>query len=94
MKYLKLQTPEQYNALNDAISSSRGYPNNITGTERYAPDDPEPVEITDEAGNVIETYYQMELTNDIFQVVALMAGKPLIIDGTETVIPNGYMNQV
>ena len=92
MKYLKLTTIEEYNALNDAISTSRGYPNNLTGTERYAPDDPEPVNITDDNGNVMESYYQMELTNDIFQIVALMAGKPLIIDDTETIIPNGYMN--
>jgi len=98
MKYLKLQTIEDYNALNDAISASRGYPNNITGTERYAPDDPEITEVTElnESGEevVVESYYKFPLAEDIFSVVSLMAGKPLVIDDTEMVIPNGYQEQI
>ena len=89
MKYIKLTTLEEYNSLNDAVSVSRGYPDERTSTGRYAPDNPEPVEVKDEEGNVIESYYKFELTEDIFAIVAGMAGKPLRIDETtEVVIPN------
>lgn len=87
MKYLKL-TLEEYNSLNDAVSVSRGYPDERTSTGRYAPDNPEPVEVKDEDGNVIESYYKFELTEDIFAIVATMAGKPLVIDDNEIVIPD------
>lgn len=91
MNYIKLTTIEEYNQLNDAISTSRGYPETLTGTNRYAPDNPEPVEIKDENDVVVETYYQFPLANDILQVVSLMAGKPLVIDDTEIIIPNSYL---
>ena len=92
MKYLKLSTIEEYNSLNDAVSASRGYPNNITGTTRYAPDEPELTEIKNEEDEVIESYYKFPLAEDIFQVVALMAGKSLVIDDTEIVIPDAGIN--
>ena len=92
MKYIKLTTLEEYNALNDAVSISRGYPDERTSTGRYAPNNPEPVEVKDEEGNVIETYYKFELTEDIFAIVATMAGKPLVIDDNEVVIPDSGLS--
>ena len=88
MKYIKLTTLEEYNALNDAVSISRGYPDERTSTGRYAPDNPEPVEVKDEDDNVIETYYKFELTEDIFAIVSTMAGKSLVVDDSEIVIPD------
>ena len=88
MKYIKLTTLEEYNALNDAVSVSRGYPDERTSTGRYAPDNPEPVEVKDEDDNVIETYYKFELTEDIFAIVSTMAGKSLVVDDSEIVIPD------
>jgi len=78
MNYIKLTTIEEYNQLNDAISLSRGYPDTLTGTARYAPEDPEPVEVKDENDVVIESYYEFPLTEDIMTIVQLMSNKEII----------------
>jgi len=93
MKYLKLQTIEEYQNLNNAVSVSRGYPDTFTGTERYAPENPELTQVKNENDIVIESYYMFPLAEDIFQVVVLMAGKPLVIDDTEIIIPNSGLQQ-
>lgn len=78
MKHVKLQTIQEYNELNDTVSTYRGYPDNLTGTARYAPDDPLPVEVKDEDENVTETYYMFPLTSDIEMLVSMVTGKEMV----------------
>ena len=86
MKYILLTSTEEYNSLNAAVSTARGYP--YRKTEMYAPAEPEEVIVTSEQVvtneadevetiTVETTLYKFPLADDIMSIVAQIAGKKI-----------------
>lgn len=61
---IKLQTEEQVTAFIDKANLLLGYPNLENGTLTYT-DVPELTEIKDEEENVIDSYFEIEVTYEI-----------------------------
>lgn len=75
---IRLQTEEQVNAFIAKANELLGYPNLEKGTETYT-DVPELTEIKDEEGNVIDSYYEIEITSELNEAMIEIATKEILL---------------
>lgn len=76
---IRLKTLEECNALIQKANILLGYPNIDNGTLTYT-DIPEITEIKDEAGNIIDSYYELEVSSEMLEQMLLIATEKLVED--------------
>lgn len=74
----KLTTLEQVEQFISKANELLHYPNIENGTLTYT-EIPEITEIKDEEGNVIESYYEIEITNELNETMIEIALKEMIL---------------
>ena len=74
---IKLQTEEQVNAFIAKANLLLGYPNLENGTLTYT-DFPEITEIKDEEENVIDSYFEIEVTRELNEAMLEIALKHMV----------------
>lgn len=80
----KIKTIDEVNNFIEKANTLLGYPNN-NGTETYC-NVPEITEIKDESGNVIESFYELPVTNELNEILIKIATTKIITDETDTVV--------
>ena len=76
---IQFNSLEQVEAFRTKIDSILGYPNKENGTETYC-NVPELTEIKDNEGNVVESYYEIDITDELNGKLVEMATKHLVSD--------------
>ena len=76
---IKLNSIEQVEAFRTKIDTLLGYPNKENGTETYC-NIPEITEIKDSEGNIIESYYEIDITDELNGKLVEMATMRLVSD--------------
>ena len=76
----KLKTLDEVNAFIEKANTLLGYPNS-KGTETYC-NVPELTEIKDENGNIIESYYELPVTNELNEAMIGIATIQMINETT------------
>ena len=74
---IKLKTEEQVNAFIAKANLLLGYPNLENGTLTYT-DFPEIAEIKDEEENVIDSYFEIEVTHELNEAMLEIALKQMV----------------
>jgi len=72
---IRINTIDEVVAFIKSADAILGYPDN-SGTDTYT-DVPEPTEIKDEQGNVIESYFEVEITPEMNEAMLNVAVKQL-----------------
>ena len=69
----KLKTLDEVNTFIEKANSLLGYPDG-KGTETYC-SVPELTEVKDDNGNVIESYYEIKITNELNEIMIMIDNK-------------------
>ena len=77
---IKLNTLDEVNTFIEKANTLLGYPNS-KGTETYC-NVPELTEIKDENGNIIESYYELPVTNELNEAMIGIATIQMINETT------------
>ena len=76
---IQLNSLEQVEAFRSKIDILLGYPNKENGTETYC-NVPDITEIKDNEGNVVESYYEIDITDELNGKLVEMATMQLVSD--------------
>lgn len=76
---IQLNSIEQVEAFRTKIDTLLGYPNKNNGTETYC-NIPDITEIKDSEGNVVESYYEIDITDELNSKLVEMATMQLVSD--------------
>ena len=72
----KFITKEQAQTFIDKVNVKLGYPNEANGTLTYSV--PELIEVKDEYGNVTDSWYEIEITQELNEAMIKIATEQLI----------------
>lgn len=80
---IKLLSIEDTNLFIAKVNLLLKYPNYENGTLTYT-DIPEPTEVKDENGDVIDSYYELEVSSEMMEQMMLIATEKLVEDTSTT----------
>ena len=74
------ETLEEANLFIEKVNILLGYPNEANGTLTYSV--PELIEVKDEYGNVTDSWYEVQVTEELNEILVELATQKLIEDET------------